>query len=77
MCREAGGAKLKPVLDWGTAPSKETGMNPSQRFLSLSGASLLALLALNIVLAVLGPAAFEALRRSLETLQSWLQAAAV
>lgn len=52
-------------------------MNASQRFLSLSGASLLALLALNIVLAVLGPAAFEALRRSLETLQSWIQAAAV
>jgi hypothetical protein len=50
-------------------------MNPSQRFLRLSGASMLALLALNFVLAVLGPAAFEALRRSLETMQTWVQAA--
>ena len=50
-------------------------MNPSQRFLSLSGVSVLALLALNIMLVVLGPAAFEALRRSLETVQTWLQAA--
>jgi hypothetical protein len=50
-------------------------MNPSQRFLSFSGAGVLALLALNIVLVVLGPAAFEAIRRGLETLQSWYQAA--
>jgi hypothetical protein len=50
-------------------------MNPSQRFLSVSGASVLTLLALNVVLAMFGPAAFEALRRSLETLQSWMQAA--
>ena len=50
-------------------------MNPSQRFLGLSGASVLGLLALNVVLLVLGPAAFEALRRSLETLQAWIQAA--
>jgi hypothetical protein len=51
-------------------------MNPSQqRFLSLSGASVLALLALNVVLVVLGPAAFEALRRSLEMVQTWMQAA--
>ena len=50
-------------------------MNPSQRFLRLSGVSVLALLALNFVLVVLGPAAFEALRRSLATMQSWIQAA--
>ena len=50
-------------------------MNQSQRFLSLSGASLLALLVLNAVLLVAGPAAFQALRRSLETMQTWLQAA--
>jgi hypothetical protein len=51
-------------------------MNPTQRFLSLSGASVIALLALNIVLLMLGPAAFEALRRSLETVLAWMQAAA-
>jgi hypothetical protein len=50
-------------------------MNPSQRFLGLSSAGVLTLLALNIVLVVLGPAAFEALRRGLETLLSWYQAA--
>jgi hypothetical protein len=50
-------------------------MNTPQRFLSLSGASVVALLALNIVLLTLGPAAFEALRRSLETMSAWLQAA--
>jgi hypothetical protein len=54
----------------------EGTMNPSQRFLRLSGASLLGLLALNVLLAMLGPAAFEALRRSLETVQYWLQAIA-
>ena len=50
-------------------------MNPSQRFLRLSGVSVLMLLTLNIMLVVLGPAAFEALRRSLETVQTWMQAA--
>jgi hypothetical protein len=50
-------------------------MNQSQRFLRLSGVGVVALLALNFMLAMLGPAAFEALRRSLVTMQTWIQAA--
>lgn len=50
-------------------------MQPSQRFLRLSGVSVLMLLSLNVMLVVLGPAAVEAVRRSLETMQSWIQTA--
>jgi hypothetical protein len=50
-------------------------MQPSQRFLRLSGVSVLMLLSLNVMLVVLGPAAVEVVRRSLETMQSWIQAA--
>jgi hypothetical protein len=50
-------------------------MDPSRRFLGVTGVSVLTLLALNIVLVVVGPAAIGALRQGLGMVQAWIQAA--